>query len=138
MATKAQGTVIQIDDGTGTFVDIANVTAFSGLLGGNAAVIDTTNLSSTAKEKLIGIPDSGQVQIDMKFENDSSWNLLKTRYTSQALTNFKINIPASESGDPAVSAAFSGYVLSMPISASVDGVVEGSCTVEITGPVTFT
>ncbi len=135
-ATKAQGITIEIDDGTG-FATIGNVTGFSGLQGGSAAVIDTTNLSSTAKEKLVGLPDEGQVQIDIKFANDTSFTKLKAQRNSQALTPFKINIPAGEGGEAATTASFSGYILSLPISATVDGVVEASCTVEITGAVTW-
>lgn len=136
-STKAQTTVIQ-QDISGTFTDIGNISGFSGLQGGSAAVINTTNLQSTAKEKLVGLPDEGQVQFDIKFANNASYQALRTVRASQALTEFKIIIPASEASDPTATAKFKGYVTSLPLSGSVDGIIEASTTIEITGAITWT
>ncbi len=43
---------------------VGDVTDFSGP-GGQASVIDITNLNSTAKEKLVGLRDEGQVSLSL-------------------------------------------------------------------------
>ena len=66
MAVKAQGTLLKIGDGGSpeSFITVAEVRSFTGP-GGSAAVIDTTNLSSTAKEKAMGLADEGELSLDM-------------------------------------------------------------------------
>ena len=71
-AIKAQGTVVSISTenasitafATATFSPIGGVHSI-GPATGQAADIDTTSLSSTAKEFLIGLPDNGNIAVQM-------------------------------------------------------------------------
>jgi acetylornithine deacetylase/succinyl-diaminopimelate desuccinylase-like protein len=133
-AIESQGVTLQYTVGSPSgMAGIANVTSFSGP-GGSASVIDVTNLSSTAKEKLMGLPDEGQFSIDINFDpDDSSHQALRGARVSRTRTEFKINFTDST---PA-SATFWGYVLGFAISGAVDQQVKAAITIEIDGPVTW-
>ncbi len=72
MALKSQTTTVHISNenadvtayGTATFAKVGQVTNI-GAPSGEAADIDTTHLESTAKEYLIGLPDEGNIEIQM-------------------------------------------------------------------------
>jgi len=69
MAYEAQGCAIYTStNGVTRTTDtkIGEVTDFTGP-GGAAAVIDITHLGSTAKEKMIGLRDEGQLSMTMNF-----------------------------------------------------------------------
>ena len=133
-AIESQGITIQYIVGSpGSMAGIANITSFSGP-GGSASVIDVTNLNSTAKEKLMGLPDEGQFSIDINFDpDDSSHQNLRGARVSRTRTEFKINFTDQ---NPA-SATFWGYVLGFAISGAVDQQVKAAITIEIDGPVTW-
>ena len=57
--------------GTTAFETIPNVVSFQGP-GGQAQVIDVTNLSSTAKEKRMGLRDEGSLSLTLHFDPDNA------------------------------------------------------------------
>ena len=65
--TNTAGTKLEINTSGTTYTQVKGVNSFSGLGGGSAAVIDTTDFDSTAKEKSMGLPDEGQCSIGMIF-----------------------------------------------------------------------
>ena len=67
-AITAQGIAIS-RFGTTTFEVIPNVVSFQGP-GGQAAVIDVTNLASASKEKRVGLRDEGQLTLTMHYNPD--------------------------------------------------------------------
>ena len=67
-AITAQGITIA-RFGTTTFETIPNVVSFQGP-GGQAAVIDVTNLASTAKEKRVGLRDECQLSLTLHYNPD--------------------------------------------------------------------
>ena len=67
-AITAQGIAIA-RFGTTAFETIPNVVSFQGP-GGQAAVIDVTNLASTAKEKRVGLRDEGQLSLTLHYNPD--------------------------------------------------------------------
>lgn len=101
---------------------------------GSASVIDTTDLSSTAKEKRMGLADEGQCTFTLMFrpKNTAHAELVTAKSDRQA-RDFKVVM--TDSPTP-TTYYFSGFVLSVPISASVDAVIESNVTIEITGAVT--
>ena len=131
-AIESQGITIQVSTGSPTsFSNIMNVTGFSGP-GGSASVIDVTNLSSTAKEKLMGLPDEGQFTLDINLDpDDASHQTLRANRSTRTRTEFKVNFTDSA---PAT-ATFWGYVLGFQVSGAVDQQVKASVTIEIDGPV---
>jgi predicted secreted protein len=134
-AQSAQGTAIAIDTGTtGTpsLTPIVNVSEISGF-DGKATEIDTTTLTSTAKERVLGLQDWGTVtlttQINLKEPSHSALLAAKKAGTAK---NFTVTL---SDGSKIVFAAF---VAAFPISAKVDAVYTGSIALTITGDITVT
>ena len=134
-AQSAQGTTIAIDMGTsGTpdFTVIPNISEVSGF-DGKATEIDTTTLSSTAKERLLGLQDWGTAtlttQINLK---EATHAALLAAKKSSKLANFTVTL---SDGSTLV---FAAYVAAFPISAKVDTVYTGSISLTITGDITVT
>ncbi|WP_022682138.1 phage tail tube protein [Sphingobium bisphenolivorans] len=131
-AIETQGTVLAIETATGVFTPIAKINDFSAF-SGSASVIDTTSLDSTAKEKLMGLQDFGQVSINFNvIPDDAGQVALEAAKASRALKNFKLTLNDTDS----TTYAFSGYVLSKSLSGGVDSKLTGSATIEISGAVT--
>jgi hypothetical protein len=131
-AVETQGTVLSIETATGVFTPVAKITDFSAF-SGSASVIDTTNLDSTAKEKLMGLQDFGQVSINfLVIPNDAGQVALEAAKASRALKNFKLQLNDTDN----TTYAFSGFVISKPLNGGVDAAVTGSATIEISGDVT--
>lgn len=136
-AIDAQGIVIARGSGTGspeTFATIPEVKTFNGP-GGSASVIDVTSLQSTAKEKRMGLQDEGQLTFTINYvPGDTVHAGLRADRANMTQRNFKITF----TDDPATVWTFAAYVTGFAISGSVDGVVEASVTLEITGSITET
>ena len=132
----AQGTVFAIGDGASpeVFNAVGNVTGLSGLQGGQTTVIPVSNLSSTRVEKKIGLPDEGQLQVEVNLKpgETTGQDAMNTARTAKTLKNFRITL----SDSPATVFDFAGYVTTAGAAAQVDGVWTRSYTVEITGAVT--
>ena len=132
-AIESQGILLKCTVGspTGTLTTIANVTGFSGP-GGSASVIDITNLSSTAKEKLMGLPDEGQLTIDINYDPDNASHIaLRNARKTRTRTEFTITLTDAT----ATVLTFWGYVLGFALTGAVDQQVKASITVEIDGAV---
>lgn len=112
-----------------TWTPIANVKSFSGF-DGSASEIDVTNLSSTAKEKRLGLQDFGQFKFDINPDyNDAGQTALRSAKAAAAIKNFKVSYPNGKA------ASFSAFVKSMPEQGGVDAVLSGSVDLTITGSV---
>lgn len=75
---RTQGSEIWMLDATqspGALVKIGNVVEY-GDFGPQADDIDTTNLESTAKEKMSGLPDNGDATLNINFADIESHRLL--------------------------------------------------------------
>lgn len=100
---------------------------------GSATVIDTTDLSSQAKEKRMGLADEGQCTFTLNFiPKETTHAELVAAKADRQLRQFQVTLTDAS---PVTQYNFSGYVLSVPLSAGVDSVIESSVTVEITGAV---
>lgn len=98
--------------------------------GGSASVIDTTHLQSTAREKLMGLMDEGQISLSLNWDSDDTGQeACRVARAARTQKEFRISYT-----NGAVQ-TFDGFVLSFPSSGGVDGKVEGNITIEITGPV---
>ena len=103
---------------------------------GSAAVIDVTDLASTAKEKRMGLQDEGQCTFTLNLiPQDAVHAELIAAKSDRLARNFRITL--TDTPTP-TTYYFSGFVLSVPIAASVDNVIKSSVVVEISGPVTET
>jgi len=118
---------------------IGEITDFTGP-GGSGAVIDITSIQSTAKEKMVGLRDEGQLSITMNFN--------ATDYGQQKLIDDraarKSNIYAILFTDRATGAAsfpswcyFRGFPMQYSISGAVDNKITANAVIEISGPVVY-
>ena len=57
-------------DSTGVVGEVTNISGPTG----SAGVIDVTHLLSTAKEKMMGLPDEGQITLELNFAYGTSVN----------------------------------------------------------------
>lgn len=137
MASKAirtQGTIIAATATTPpvTFTTIGEVISFDGP-GGKAAIIDTTNLASVAKEKLPGLPDEGQFTLTVNYvSTDPGQSALSAARLAQSVVHFKVTLV-----DGGL-ATFDAFVMEFKVSGKADSKVEASIGMEITGLVTWT
>lgn len=134
-ALEAQGMTIAIDayGSPATYTTIDEVKSFNGP-NGSAAVIDVTDLSSTAKEKRMGLQDNGQLQMTLNWiPSDTQHAELMAAKADRQTRSFRITFTDAS---PATTWTFSAYVTSISIQGSVDGVVEANVTLEITGDIT--
>ena len=134
-ALEAQGMLIKIGNGASpqVFSTISEIKTFSGPTG-SAAVIDVTDLSSTAKEKRMGLADEGQLSFTINYIPDNTQHtLLRTRRASRVETDFKM---VFTDDSPSTTWSFSAFVTGFAVSGAVDNVVEANVTLEITGSIT--
>lgn len=130
-AITAQGIAIA-RYGTTSFETIPNVVSFQGP-GGQATVIDVTNLTSTSKEKRVGLRDEGQLSLTLHYDpgNTVHQGLIADR---SARTRQQFQITFSDA-TPTVW-TFYGYVTQFNVQGGVDAVVQASVTIEIDGEIT--
>jgi hypothetical protein len=131
-AISSQGTKFYIGNEVSptVFVQVGEVQTFDGP-SGQASVIDTTHLNSPAKEKLIGLPDEGQIQIGGNYvSSDNGQDEMFEARNLQQRRDMKLELANGELW------LFQGFVLAFNISGGVDDKVNFSATIEITGSVT--
>ncbi len=133
-AITAQGTTIAIGNGDSplTYTAIGEVVSFAGL-DGSASEVDITNLSSSAKEVLMGLQDFGNFTIELSFDaNDAGQLLLRSAKASATIQDFRVTLSDTNT------ITFQGYVLSYTVSGSVDAKVDTSVAIRVSGAATFT
>ena len=136
MATvESQGTLLRRGDAASpeVFTTIGEVTQVGGPTG-SATVIDVSNLSSTRREKIMGLPDEGQINVTLNYDpTDAPQDGLRTDRAGRTLRNFQISVANS----PSETISFSAYILEFSHDFSVDSVASLTVTLEITGALTY-
>jgi len=133
-ALTSQGMTIAIGNGASpeVFTTIAEVKSIDGP-GGQTAEIDVTDLSSTAKEFVLGLQDEGDITLDMNYiPANTQHALLRTLRGTGAENNFRITFTDS----PATTWTFGARVKGFSISNAVDSVTGLSVTLRVTGSIT--
>ncbi len=134
-ALASQGMTIGISnttDSPGEYDLITEVSELSGP-GGQAAEIDVTDLSSTAKEFRMGLQDEGQLTMSLNWIPTNTQHAeLRTQRTNGTLTYFELTFTDS----PVTKWRFSAFVLGLELSNSVDDVTKASVTLRISGAIT--
>jgi hypothetical protein len=126
--TFAIGTVAASVSPT-TYATVGEIIRFDGP-GGQASVIDATHLTSTAREKLMGLPDEGQFSFSCNYvSTDSGQDHCLTARRNREKRQCKLTLSNGEIW------AFDAFVLGFAISGAVDDKVTAQITLEITGPV---
>lgn len=131
--TNTAGTKLEINTSGSTYTQVKGVNSFGGLGGGSAAVIDTTDFDSTAKEKSMGLPDEGQCSIGMIFlPKDAGQLAMRAARGTRAATKFRITLSDGTKYE------FTAYVLTFERTGEQDDVVKASSSLEISGSVVET
>jgi hypothetical protein len=118
---------------------IGEITDFTGP-GGAAAIIDITSIQSTAKEKMVGLRDEGQLSLTMNFNatDDGQTKLLSDR---AARTERMYTIVFTDKASAAAAypswCYFKGYAMQYSVSGAVDNKVTANAVIEINGPVIY-
>jgi predicted secreted protein len=130
-AIKAQGTELQLGSGSPvSYTKIPEINSFSGP-GGSVSVIDVTDLSSAAKEKLAGLNDNGQLSFELNFiPSDAQHIALRAAKEAGTTQNFKLVFVDDTEW------TFTAVVTGFSVSGAIDGVVKASVTLEISGEIT--
>lgn len=110
---------------------VGNWKSFNGF-DGQATELDTSNLSSAAKEFKMGLVDYGQLQLEMDQDNaDAGQTAMRAAYTASASRQFKITLPNSNT------ATFEAFVRKFSSQGGVDQILKSSAELRITGAVTW-
>jgi hypothetical protein len=134
VALEAQGVKLAVSSGSpSSFSNIGNITDFTGP-GGQAGVIDVSNLDSTFREKMMSLPDEGQFTFNVNWDPDiATHQTLRSSRANRTRTEFKITLTDIV---PTVGTFF-GYVLGLQLSGGVGAVIKAAITVEIDGAVAW-
>ena len=112
-----------------TYTEVGEIIDFDGP-GGSGSVIDATHLGSSAREKIMGIPDEGQFTFGLnRVFSDAGQQVLAAARMARTEKDFRVTYM-----DGTVQ-TFAGYVLQFSSSGGVDDKINGSVTIEITGEV---
>jgi predicted secreted protein len=139
-AIPAFGTLLKIGDGAGseTFTTVAEVKSITGPTL-SAKIDDVTTHSTTTpwREKLATLLDAGTVSFDLNFiptnATQSHTSGLLRDFENRTKRNFKLVLPDSGSTTWAITA----YIQDFKMAAPVDGVLNASLTLNISGPPTL-
>ena len=137
MATlQSQGTTIGFGNADGppeTFDTIGEVKSISGF-DGQANEIDVTNLSSTAREYNMGLPDEGTVTLTCQLDPaDTEQVNVRTARDNQTENNYQVTL--TDAGPTTLT--FAAYCLRFSPSFDLDGVAMLEITLRITGAITW-
>ena len=143
MAQESQGVVLYWSSSGSTTAStasanaIGSVTGFNGP-GGSAAIIDVTHLGSTAKEKMMGLPDEGQFSFDLLLDSaDAVQTRLRADRVTRSLRKVVIKLNDSTDDKTKTKILFDAYCTNFSITGSVDDVIKASVQLEITGPTSW-
>jgi hypothetical protein len=116
-----------------TVISVGQVVGFNGPTG-SANVIDASHLGSTAKEKMIGLRDEGQITLDCNLA-PSDMGQVKLRECRAARTQGNWAIKMTDTAITMLNGH--GYVSGFSVTGAVDQIVKASITIEISGAVTY-
>jgi hypothetical protein len=133
---ESQGTALKIGDDSSPegFTIVGRVISFDGP-GGSASEIDVSDLQSTAKEFIVGLPDEGTFSFEMNLDfAETTQATLRSVRNARTKRSFRLDF----SGDSPINyLGFEAFVMEFKVSGGVDGAVKASCTLRISGAVTW-
>lgn len=112
-----------------TMTEVGECRGITSAFDGEATDIDVTHLRSTAKEYLTGLPEFGNVSMNLwlPLTADVGQTKLRALRETQSVGTFSITLASGQI------AAFRGLVKSFALSGlEVDGAVQASCTIKVT------
>lgn len=133
LTDQASGSTITLEGHN--MQDVGQVVSFNGP-NQSANIIDITHLQSTAKEKLVGLVDSGDLSISVIFDNESSSTNLHDALERdlRERTNRKFDIKFTDDGTVSSQPSavyFEGYMTAFAMTGAVDDVLKADMTIAI-------
>lgn len=99
---------------------------------GKVPKLDSTNLSSQAKEFKAGLYDPGQFSFDVDIDmTDPGQLAIRANLAAATTGQYKLTLPNGKT------ATFNAIVESFPMDGGVDKLLSSTVTLNITGPVTY-
>lgn len=139
---KSQTSTFEVLDPAGSpdsWVVVGGVRAINDLRSGTATEIDVSDLSSSAKEFLLGLADNGAMNLEMLYDPaDAGQIILESLRESSASNSFRVTIPNPLNSPAVTTFAFTGFVQTFPFSVGADAAITGTVTVRVTGAITKT
>lgn len=135
IALEAQGMKVYVGDvgSPNQFVEIPEIRSINGP-DGQAGWIDTTDLSSTAKEGRPGLKDEGQLRLGLFYVPDNVVHMaLRTAFSNRTKKRFRIDFTDSA---PVKTWEFDGYVMGFAVRGEVDNAIMADATIRITDAIT--
>lgn len=115
-----------------TYTEVGEIVDWDGP-GGSAAEIDTTHLGSTAKEYIIGLADEGTFSFNLNCNfTDTGQTACRTARANRTSNTYKVTYSDS------TYQSFTAYCMQFSTSGGIDGKVDGSISLRISGAVTTT
>lgn len=130
-AIETQGTKFFIGSAASptTWTQIKGVQSFNGP-DGQANEIDCTDLDSTAREILMGLPDNGSISLSGNYlASDPGQVACRAARAARALRQFKWQL-----SDGKV-CYFAGYVMTASMEGGVDAKASTTLSIRVSGPV---
>lgn len=144
MATvETQGTIFRVGNGDSplTYTVVGGVTGISGLRSGAPNEIDVTDLSSTAREFLLGLKDEGTHTVNLNLDPaDTGQQRLATLRSSRAEESFQIELSNAGAGSPPTGTTYTyqARVSTFPFDLNPDDAARAQVTIRVTGDITET
>lgn len=131
--------ILHSDTGsTGSYAVVENVTNISGP-NGQSPVIDVTDLLSTGKENVPGLPDYGQITLDVNWRGATEQVALYDMFSTSADPEyFKIALPTDSTAATFDTLEFTASVIGCTFGAQVDNKQTAQFTLKTSGAVTLT
>lgn len=134
-AISAQGSKFSINTGTDAvpaWTRVKNVKSYSGF-DGSATELDTTDLDSEAKERLLGLQDWGSFSIDVNIDYaDPGQAAMLASKKASTQKQYKLELPNGYTH------TFLASVKSFPIAGATDALLTNTIAMTISGDVTTT
>lgn len=133
-ALSSQGMTLGVGDGASpeAFTTISEIKSIDGP-GGQANEIDVTDLSSTAKEFILGLQDEGDITAEINYIPANAQHAqLRADRASGTSRNYQITFTDS----PATTWTFAALVKGFSVSNGVDSVTGATVTLRVSGSIT--
>lgn len=130
-AVVSKGSKLEIMAANSTYVKVNGLTDISGVGFASPATIDVSDLDSTFKEKLPGIPDPGSPSFSFNYiPGDAGQDLIRSNMANSTIMGFRTTLASGP--------VFTGnaFCTAWELSGGVDKQQALSVKLEITGAVT--
>ena len=135
-ATLGLGTLIKKGDGASpeVFTTIAEVGTITGP-SQSSEFVQVTNQDSTAHEYIAGIIDPGEISFTTNYiPQNATHKALLVDFKDKSKDNYELVFPTGNAGDKWT---FAAAVTGAEVTAPIDGPLQLSVTLKVTGAVTY-